>query len=69
MKCLETSARSGTGAAQAPHGLAALACDRDGRVPHRLLTGFHVDNGRQLPLWDRLPHWTYWVLPARSVCR
>jgi hypothetical protein len=29
-----------------------------------LLTGFYVDNGPQLPLWDRLPHWTYWVLPA-----
>jgi hypothetical protein len=29
-----------------------------------LLTGFYVDNGKQLPLWDRLPHWTYWVLPA-----
>ena len=29
-----------------------------------LLTGFYVDNGAQLPLWDRLPHWMYWVLPA-----
>lgn len=29
-----------------------------------LLTGFYVDNGSRLPLWDRLPHWTYWVLPA-----
>jgi hypothetical protein len=29
-----------------------------------LLTGFYVDNGPHLPLWDRLPHWTYWVLPA-----
>jgi hypothetical protein len=29
-----------------------------------LLTGFYVDNGPQLPLWDRLPHWTYWILPA-----
>jgi hypothetical protein len=29
-----------------------------------LLTGFYVDNGPQLPLWDRLPHWTYWVIPA-----
>jgi hypothetical protein len=29
-----------------------------------LLTGFYVDNGRQLPVWDRLPQWTYWVLPA-----
>jgi hypothetical protein len=29
-----------------------------------LLTGFYVDNGSQLPVWDRLPHWTYWVLPT-----
>jgi hypothetical protein len=29
-----------------------------------LLTGFYVDNGPQLPVWDRLPHWTYWVIPA-----
>lgn len=27
------------------------------------LTGFYVDNGPQLPLWDRLPHITYWFLP------
>ena len=29
-----------------------------------LFTGFYVDNGPQLPLWDRLPPWSYWVLPA-----
>jgi hypothetical protein len=29
-----------------------------------LLTAFYVDNGPQLPLWNRLPHWTYWVLPT-----
>ena len=29
-----------------------------------LLTGFYVDNGPHLPLWDRLPHARYWVLPA-----
>ncbi len=29
-----------------------------------LLTAFYVDNGPQLPVWDRLPHWTYWVLPT-----
>jgi hypothetical protein len=28
-----------------------------------LLTGFYVDNGPHLPLWNRLPHWTYWALP------
>ena len=29
-----------------------------------LLTGFYVDNGPQLPLWDRLPTVAYWVLPT-----
>lgn len=29
-----------------------------------LLTAFYVDNGPNLPLWDLLPHWTYWVLPS-----
>jgi hypothetical protein len=29
-----------------------------------LLTGFYVDNGPFLPLWNRLPHITYWLLPA-----
>jgi hypothetical protein len=29
-----------------------------------LFTGFYVDNGPRLPLWDRLPHWSYWVIPA-----
>ena len=32
-----------------------------------LLTGFYVDNGPQLPLWDRLPTVAYWVLPT-LVC-
>ena len=29
-----------------------------------LLTAFYVDNGKQLPLWRDLPHWTHWILPA-----
>jgi hypothetical protein len=29
-----------------------------------MLTAFYVDNGRQLPVWKELPHWTYWTLPA-----
>jgi hypothetical protein len=29
-----------------------------------LLTGFYVDNGPQLPVWDRLPTVAYWVLPT-----
>lgn len=29
-----------------------------------LLTGFYVDNGPRLPLWDRLPPLAYWLLPA-----
>lgn len=29
-----------------------------------LLTGFYVDNGANLPLWERLPYWSYWLLPG-----
>ena len=29
-----------------------------------LLTAFYVDNGPFLPVWDRLPHLTYWLLPS-----
>ena len=29
-----------------------------------LFTGFYVDNGRNLPLWDRLPTIAYWTLPS-----
>jgi hypothetical protein len=29
-----------------------------------MLTAFYVDNGRNLPLWDRLPTIAYWVLPS-----
>jgi hypothetical protein len=29
-----------------------------------LLTGFYVDNGPGLPLWNRLPTIAFWVLPS-----
>jgi hypothetical protein len=29
-----------------------------------LFTGFYVDNGPHLPLWDRLPGLAYWLLPS-----
>jgi uncharacterized membrane protein len=29
-----------------------------------LLTGFYVDNGPNLPLWNVLPHFVYWLLPS-----
>lgn len=29
-----------------------------------LVTGFYVDNGRNLPLLRLLPQWSYWVLPS-----
>jgi len=29
-----------------------------------LLTGFYVDNGPQLPLWNQLPDLAFWLLPA-----
>jgi hypothetical protein len=29
-----------------------------------LLTGFYVDNGPHLPVWNRLPDWSFWGLPS-----
>lgn len=29
-----------------------------------LLTAFYVENGSDLPLWDRLPPITYWIIPG-----
>ncbi|WP_435737701.1 MULTISPECIES: hypothetical protein [unclassified Cellulosimicrobium] len=29
-----------------------------------MLTAFYVDNGPHLPIWERLPAWSFWVLPA-----
>ena len=29
-----------------------------------MLTAFYVDNGPHLPLWDRLPAFTFWLLPS-----
>jgi hypothetical protein len=59
--------------------LAATARQQPGWPPHHaigmggsyiaLLTGFYVDNGPFLPLWDRLPHILYWVLPSLSASR
>lgn len=28
-----------------------------------MLIAFHVDNGKRLPVWKDLPHFTYWFLP------
>jgi hypothetical protein len=29
-----------------------------------MLTAFYVDNGPHLPVWNRLPDWSFWFLPA-----
>ena len=29
-----------------------------------VLTAFYVDNGKHLPVWDRLPTFAFWVLPS-----
>ena len=29
-----------------------------------MLTAFYVDNGKNLPLWDRLPQIAFWILPS-----
>jgi Predicted membrane protein (DUF2306) len=31
-----------------------------------LLTAFYVDNGKNLPLWNKLPQLAFWVLPAAA---
>jgi hypothetical protein len=56
------------------YGYRARRRARSGWPPHHaigmagsyvvMLTAFYVDNGPHLPLWDRLPHLTYWLLPA-----
>jgi uncharacterized membrane protein HdeD (DUF308 family) len=46
---------------------------RPGHAPHILgmstsyiamLAAFYIDNGPQLPIWNRLPHIAYWLLPV-----
>jgi len=56
------------------YGYLARRRRRPGWPPHHavgvggsyiaLLTGFYVDNGPFLPVWDRLPHVLYWILPS-----
>jgi uncharacterized membrane protein len=56
------------------YGYQARRRHRPGWPPHHaigmggsyiaLLTGFYVDNGPFLPLWDQLPPLTYWLLPT-----
>lgn len=29
-----------------------------------MLTAFYVDNGPRLPVWNRLPPFSFWILPA-----
>jgi len=29
-----------------------------------LLTGFYVDNGKNLPFWKLFPAWFFWIFPA-----
>ena len=31
-----------------------------------MLVALYVDNGKQLPLWKDLPHFTYWLLPLAA---
>jgi hypothetical protein len=56
------------------YGYRARRRHRPGWPPHHaigmggsyiaLFTGFYVDTGRFLPLWERLPHIAYWLLPS-----
>jgi hypothetical protein len=29
-----------------------------------MFAAFYIDNGPQLPIWNRLPHVAYWLLPV-----
>jgi hypothetical protein len=29
-----------------------------------LLTGFYIDNGKNLPFWRQFPQWFFWVFPS-----
>lgn len=29
-----------------------------------LLTGFYVDNGKNLPFWRQFPQWFFWIFPS-----
>jgi hypothetical protein len=60
-------------AASATYGFLFRRLHRPGDVPHivamalsyvALLTAFYVDNGPHLPVWQLLPHWSFWILPA-----
>ncbi len=31
-----------------------------------MLIAFYLDNGKQLPLWKDLPHFTYWLVPLAA---
>ena len=56
------------------YGYRARRRHRPGWPPHHaigmggsyiaLFTGFYVDNGPLLPVWNQLPHIVYWLLPS-----
>jgi hypothetical protein len=56
------------------YGFRARRRHRRGWPPHHavgmggsyiaVFTGFYVDNGPFLPLWNQLPHIAYWLLPS-----
>lgn len=60
-------------AAAASYGFTFRRLHRPGDIPHivamalsyvAMLTAFYVDNGPHLPVWQLLPAWTFWFLPA-----
>jgi hypothetical protein len=60
-------------AAAALYGFFYRRLHRPGDIPHiiamgvsyiAMLTAFYVDNGPHLPVWDRLPTWSFWFVPS-----
>lgn len=60
-------------AVAASYGFIYRRLHRPGDAPHiiamgvsyvAMLTAFYVDNGPHLPIWQLLPSWLFWFLPA-----
>ena len=60
-------------AVAATYGFIYRRLHRPGDAPHiiamgvsyvAMLTAFYVDNGPHLPIWQLLPSWLFWFLPA-----
>ena len=61
-RSLPRPSATSTGAATGPADTGHIA--GMGIAYTAMLTAFYVDNGPHLPLWDRLPTLTFWLVPS-----